>query len=161
MEIIAVCGSVKFKEEMLEYRDDQMSNGKWILLPENMDIDIQMIDKRVKRQMDRLHLRKIDCADKVLVWNRGGYIGESTQKEIKYARTHNKDVEFIEYAEAREVRNEMEKQKTICAVCGMELHKDMNAECFEDIFGEETWKDQNGMTGLNEPAHRHLSKKED
>ena len=97
MEIIAVCGSVKFKDEMLEYQNEQMKNGKWILLPENMDIDIQMIDRRVKKQMDKLHLRKIDCADKVLVWNRNGYIGESTMKEIEYARYHNRFVEFLEY----------------------------------------------------------------
>ena len=97
MEIIAVCGSVKFKDEMLEYQNEQMKNGKWILLPENMDIDIQMIDRRVKKQMDRLHLRKIDYADKVLIWNRNGYVGESTRKEIEYARSHNRFVEFLEY----------------------------------------------------------------
>ncbi len=97
MEIIAVCGSVKFKDEMLEYRDEQMKNGKWVLLPENMDVDIQKIDDQVKKEMDKLHLRKIDCADKVLIWNRGGYVGESTRKEREYAKAHNKDIEFIEY----------------------------------------------------------------
>ena len=82
---------------MLEYRDEQMKNGKWVLLPENMDVDIQKIDKQVKKRMDRLHLRKIDCADKVLVWNRGGYVGESVKKEIEYARSHNRFIEFLEY----------------------------------------------------------------
>ena len=96
MEIIAVCGSVKFKDEMLEYRDEQMKNGKWVLLPENMDVDIQKIDDQVKKEMDKLHFRKIDCADKVLIWNRGGYVGESTKKEYEYAKSHNKDIEFIE-----------------------------------------------------------------
>lgn len=51
------------------------------------------------------------------------------------------------------------ENKVRCSICGMELHKDMNAECIEDIFGEETWKDQNGMTGLNEPEHWHVAKR--
>ena len=96
MEIIAVCGSVKFKDEMLEYRDEQMKNGKWVLLPENMDVDIQKIDDQVKKEMDKLHLRKIDCADKVLIWNRGGYVGESTRKEREYAYSKNKEIAFLE-----------------------------------------------------------------
>src|SRR4030065_1082773 len=38
----------------------------------------------VKEQMDELHLRKIDLADEVHILNIGGYIGESTQREIEY-----------------------------------------------------------------------------
>jgi hypothetical protein len=99
MEIITLCGSIRFQSEMLQYRDQQMRNGKWILLPENMDIDIQKVDQRVKKQMDELHLRKIDCADKVLIWNRDGYIGESTKKEIDYAHSKNKQIIFLENRE--------------------------------------------------------------
>lgn len=42
----------------------------------------------------RLHLRKIDPADRVLVVNPGGYVGESTGKEIAYARAQGKPVSF-------------------------------------------------------------------
>lgn len=44
--------------------------------------------------MDELHLRKIDLADRVFVMNPGGYIGESTRAEIKYANSLGKPVDY-------------------------------------------------------------------
>ncbi len=46
--------------------------------------------------LDILHLHKIDLVDRVLVVNPGGYIGESTGKEIAYARTNGKPVSFTD-----------------------------------------------------------------
>ena len=43
---------------------------------------------------DAPHLRKIDLADRVLVVNPGGYVGESTRREIDYARAAGKPVSF-------------------------------------------------------------------
>lgn len=51
---------------------------------------------RVKDKLDELHLRKIDLADEVLILNVGGYIGESTRRELEYARAHDKHVRFLE-----------------------------------------------------------------
>lgn len=50
----------------------------------------------VKEQLDELHLRKIDLADAILVVNRNGYIGESTAREILYARWTGKPVNYWE-----------------------------------------------------------------
>ncbi|THA26271.1 hypothetical protein E4198_17670 [Streptomyces sp. RKND-216] len=44
----------------------------------------------------RLHLRKIDLADRVLVINPGGYVGVSTSREIAYARAADKPVSFTD-----------------------------------------------------------------
>ena len=96
MKVITVCGSVRFKEGMLKYREEQHKIGNWVLLPENMDIDIQKIDTRVKELMDGLHLSKITCADIVLIWNQDDYIGESTKAELKYAIGMRKEIEFLE-----------------------------------------------------------------
>jgi len=41
-----------------------------------------------------LHLRKIDLADRVLVVNPGGYVGESTSREIAHAHATGKPVSF-------------------------------------------------------------------
>ena len=49
-----------------------------------------------KALLDALHLRKIDLADRVLVVNPGGYVGESTRREIDYARAAGKPVSFTE-----------------------------------------------------------------
>ncbi len=55
----------------------------------------------VAEQMDELHLRKIDLADRVFVVNPGGYIGDSTRREIEYAKSHGKPVSFLEADERR------------------------------------------------------------
>lgn len=49
----------------------------------------------LKRALDELHFRKIDLADAIYVVNLGGYVGDSTRREIAYARRHDKDVEWM------------------------------------------------------------------
>ena len=55
-----------------------------------------MITAEQKTSLDALHLRKIDLADRVLVVNPGGYVGESTAREIAYARATGKPVSFTD-----------------------------------------------------------------
>jgi hypothetical protein len=50
---------------------------------------------RIKEMLNTLHLRKIDLADEVLVLNVGGYVGESTAREIAYAVLHHKRVRWL------------------------------------------------------------------
>jgi hypothetical protein len=58
--------------------------------------EARMITREQKAGLDALHLRKIDLADRVLVVNPGGYIGESTNREIAYARAGGKPVSFTD-----------------------------------------------------------------
>ena len=50
----------------------------------------------VKEMLDDMHLRKIDLADEIFVVNVGGYIGESTRREIAYAEKNGKKVNYLE-----------------------------------------------------------------
>lgn len=49
-----------------------------------------------KAVLDALHLRKIDLADRVLIVNPGGYIGESTRRELAYAQGAGKPISFTD-----------------------------------------------------------------
>ncbi len=49
-----------------------------------------------KAVLDALHLRKIDLADRVLIVNPGGYVGESTRREIAYAQASGKPITFTD-----------------------------------------------------------------
>lgn len=51
---------------------------------------------RIKTMLDNLHMRKIDMADEVLILNVDGYIGESTARELAYARKLGKVVRFLD-----------------------------------------------------------------
>jgi hypothetical protein len=46
-------------------------------------------------QLDLLHLWKIEAADLVRVLNPGGYIGESTRREIEYAQRLGKPIWWL------------------------------------------------------------------
>jgi predicted phosphodiesterase len=56
----------------------------------------EFITNEQKSALGALHLRKIDLADGVLVVNPGGYIGESTSREIAYARATGKPISFTD-----------------------------------------------------------------
>lgn len=102
--IVCLCGSTRFSEayqeanlrETLEGRivltigaDMKSDNDLFLLMPPNERAHL-------KKTLDELHLRKIDLADEVLVLNVGDYIGESTQREIEYARNHHKVIRWLE-----------------------------------------------------------------
>ena len=50
----------------------------------------------MKEMLDDMHLRKIDMADDIFVINVGGYIGESTRREISYAEQTGKNIKYLE-----------------------------------------------------------------
>ena len=45
--------------------------------------------------LDEMHLAKIDMADEIFVINPGGYVGQSTSREIAYARSRGKTVKSL------------------------------------------------------------------
>lgn len=55
-----------------------------------------VITDEQRTALGALHLRKIDLADRVLVVNHGGYVGESTSREIAHARATGKPVSFTD-----------------------------------------------------------------
>lgn len=48
-----------------------------------------------KVALDQLHFRKIDLSDAIFVVNVGGYVGSSTKREIAYAQSQGKAVEWL------------------------------------------------------------------
>jgi len=91
-KIITLCGSTRFKEEF------ELANKKWtadgyIVLSVGVfghmlseDEKKVLFSEERKKDLDKLHLDKIDMSDAIYVVTRDGYIGESTQNEIDYAR---------------------------------------------------------------------------
>lgn len=61
------------------------------------------ISEQQKVQLDILHLFKIDDADVVRILNVGGYLGESTRRELEYAQRLGKRIEFLEEPDATAV----------------------------------------------------------
>ena len=97
-KVITLCGSTRFKEEFLEAQ-------KRLTLEGNIVISVGLFGhsgddvvwtEGVKDMLDRQHLAKIDLADEIFVINVGGYIGDSTRREIAYAEFKGKTIKYME-----------------------------------------------------------------
>jgi hypothetical protein len=96
-EIVCICGSGRFLKEMHEVEERLTLEGKIVLMIGVNTKDVARTEdmSKYKPMLDELHLRKIDMADSVFVVNVGGYIGESTRKEILYAESKGKPIEYL------------------------------------------------------------------
>ena len=85
MKIITLCGSLKFKKEMMEIAEKMALDGNCVLTPVYPVLENY---KRTDRQLELLkeaHFKKIELSDSILVVNINNYIGNSTNLEIEYA----------------------------------------------------------------------------
>ncbi len=103
--VVTLCGSTRFKDEFLQVQKDLTLQGYIVL---TVGLFGHAGDKEVwenreegaltktKQMLDDMHLRKIDMSDEIFVINPGGYIGESTRREIEYAKAHGKGIRYLE-----------------------------------------------------------------
>lgn len=89
-KVICLSGSTRFAEEFNRIAIRETLLGHIVLRPEvveyDPETDIQHTDLDTKELVDGVYFRKIEMADELLVVNLDGYIGESTSREISYAR---------------------------------------------------------------------------
>ena len=95
MKIITLCGSMRFKNEMIKIAAELELNGDVTIqcgyVPQNKklsDFELEMLSKT--------HYKKIEISDAIYVVNVNGYIGASTRNEIEYARSLNKEILSLE-----------------------------------------------------------------
>lgn len=98
-KIICYCGSLRTAlEEFKKAEYQSVLDGNIALLPCCMFVDIEReygAESDYKQKADELHKKKIDICDEVFVLNVGGYIGQSTNGEIEYAKSINKPVKYL------------------------------------------------------------------
>ena len=97
-KIVTLCGSTRFKKQFLEVQKRLTLEG-YIVISVGLfghSGDNEVWQPGTKEMLDDMHLRKIDLADEIFVINVGGYIGESTRREITYAEKTGKKVNYLE-----------------------------------------------------------------
>jgi len=107
-KVITLCGSVKFWDEYIRQNAILTLEGNIVFscglsLKEGYEdilIDLPLND--VKQDLDFIHLCKIDLSDEIFVINVGGYIGDSTKREIAYAESKGKKVKYLESLRTQE-----------------------------------------------------------
>lgn len=97
---VCLCGSTRFSQAFQDANLFETLAGRIVLsIWCNTKSDEELAKAGVeinKDALDTLHLFKIDEADEVLILNVGGYIGESTYREVEYARLKNKRIRWLE-----------------------------------------------------------------
>lgn len=100
-EIVCLCGSTRFMDNFHEAGWAFTLKGVIVLTvgvcKHAEHHGAEALGPEVAERLDELHFRKIDLADKIHVLNVEGYIGPSTCREIAYAMSKGKPVEFYEY----------------------------------------------------------------
>lgn len=97
--VVTLCGSTRFMEQFIRSGGDETLAGN-LVFSVGVVVDAEGPHQGeafgVKGMLDEIHFRKIDLSDEILVLNVGGYIGQSTQREIAYAIATHKGVRFLE-----------------------------------------------------------------
>lgn len=96
---ITLCGSTRFKSEYAKVNAQLTLAGHLVY-----SVAMWSHDERIeptpaqKTTLDLVHLAKIEESDAIAVLNVGGYIGESTLREIEWALMRDKPVFWLEPA---------------------------------------------------------------
>ncbi|GAA0336601.1 hypothetical protein GCM10008967_28710 [Bacillus carboniphilus] len=99
MKVITLCGSTKFKEQF------EKANA-YLTLQGNIVISLGFfeqsegieITKEQAELFEKIHFEKINMSDEIFVIDVNGYIGESTRKEIEYAKQHGKSIRYLSHS---------------------------------------------------------------
>lgn len=93
-KIVTICGSMKFKNKMMEIAKDLELKNKYVVIQCVYGDD--KFSEEEQTILADLHYKKIDISDAIYVINVNGYIGSSTSKEIEYAKRTGKEVMYLE-----------------------------------------------------------------
>lgn len=111
--IICLCGSTKFKEEFLEVNKAFTLEGAIILMPGVFRHSGDKITDEEKTKLDMLHKYKIIMSDAIYVINKNNYIGQSTKKEIEFAKALNKPIYYYNNRSELPERQEEDKYEDV------------------------------------------------
>lgn len=95
-KIITVLGSTQFRKEIQKWALERtLDNHELILFAPFAKEEIPNLE-HFRKELEIQHFQKIRMADEVFVFNKNGYLGDSTKLEIKYAEQIGKIIHYLE-----------------------------------------------------------------
>jgi len=98
-KVVCLCGSEKFVGHFSVANHKESMAGNIVVAPsfqESKVGDRVVYTPEERAKLDELHQGRMDMADEILVLNIEGYIGDSTKKEVAYARKAGKAIRWKE-----------------------------------------------------------------
>jgi hypothetical protein len=102
MKSVVICGSGRFKKEIRKFTEDLRSKGVVVYAPyllrggDEWGKISEDYNRYILLGLTHDHFYKFKKADIVFVYNKGGYIGNSTTLEIGYAVACGKPIYALE-----------------------------------------------------------------
>ena len=96
-KVVTLCGSTRFKDDFYRVQKELTLEGNIVISVGlfGHSGDDEVWTAGTKEMLDDMHFSKIDMADEIFVVNQGGYVGESTAREISYALSCGKPVRSL------------------------------------------------------------------
>ena len=93
---LTLCGSTKFRAEYELWNKRLTLAGFLVYSVSGFGHSGDIFTEEEKARLDQIHLAKIDASHAIVVLNVGGYVGESTAREIAHAKATGKPVYYLE-----------------------------------------------------------------
>lgn len=97
---ITLIGSARFEKEFLEWTERLTLRGHVVyglaVYPSAKGGNKDWYSESTKTMLDLVHLAKIEESDAVVVLNVGGYVGESTAREVAWAKIRGRALYYLE-----------------------------------------------------------------
>jgi len=102
-KIVCLCGSTRFMEafRLANLHETLLGNVVLTVGCDTKSDDQLQLSPESKARLDELHKQKIALADEIFILNVNGYIGESTQSEIEFAKRAGKTIRYLEEPKIR------------------------------------------------------------
>ncbi|NUT18731.1 MAG: hypothetical protein HOV77_06065 [Hamadaea sp.] len=100
-KVVTLCGSTRFETDFAKVSQRLTLEGCVVIslgmfsLPDPADCGWAADSSDLKERLGALHFQKIRMADEVYIVDPGGYVGESTRREIAYAESLGKPVRYL------------------------------------------------------------------
>ena len=93
---ITICGSTRFKDQILEVAEGLTLDGHIVMMPTVFRHDDPALTTEMRIRLENQHREMINRSDAIFVVNVDKYIGESTYSMLDWATRMKKEVYFLE-----------------------------------------------------------------
>ena len=94
MKVITLCGSMRFKKDMMKTAQELAIEGNCVLTPTYPVLEDVEITDEIREKLKEAHFKRIEMSDAIFVININNYIGESTKLEIEHAKKLGKEIVY-------------------------------------------------------------------
>jgi hypothetical protein len=93
---ITICGSTRFKDQILEVAEGLTLDGHIVMMPTVFRHDDPNLTTEMRIRLENQHREMINKSDAIFVVNVDKYIGEATYSMLDWATRMKKEVYFLE-----------------------------------------------------------------